>query len=173
MDPWQVTNTGVFYPTSPRAQDVRILDIAHALANINRFLGHTDRPYSVAQHSVLVSRKVPKRYMLAALMHDAAEAYCGDLPYPLKPKFHEFKEMEEEILKVIFKVFGIKWPMPKCIKTADLKMAYTERRDLFLVKTAPAMLWGEHTEPYPDHIVPWTWDDSKRAFMRKFQELTK
>lgn len=79
-----------FDPYEPTADVIDIRDIAAALSNINRFIGHTEYPYSVAQHSVLVARMVPAPVLtpptltLAALLHDAHEAYLGDMSAPLK-----------------------------------------------------------------------------------------
>ncbi len=80
----QTFSRTMFYPLDPHPEDVHIVDIAHALANICRFGGHAKRFYSVAQHSVLVSRIVEPEDALHGLMHDAAEAYVGDVVRPIK-----------------------------------------------------------------------------------------
>lgn len=83
---WQQTYTcRKFYPFRETGENVFLLDIAHALANLCRFNGHTKFFYSVGQHSVLVADLVyswtkNKKLALAALLHDASEAYCADLP---------------------------------------------------------------------------------------------
>lgn len=80
-----ITYTGkVFDFDSPSDGPVCLEDIAHALGMLCRFNGHIRRFYSVAQHSVLVSKLVDPRYALLALFHDAAEAYVGDMVSPLK-----------------------------------------------------------------------------------------
>lgn len=68
----------------PLPEMFNILDISHTLGNINRFNGNLPQPYTVAQHSVHVSRLVPKEFALGALLHDASEAICCDIPTPLK-----------------------------------------------------------------------------------------
>lgn len=84
---WIQTFTGrAFWPLRPRAEDVRIEDIAHALAMKCRFGGMTRQFYSVAQHSVLVSRIVPPADALWGLLHDAAEAYLPDVCRPIKDR---------------------------------------------------------------------------------------
>ena len=79
----------VFDPVNPIAADIRIEDIAHALAHQCRFSGHTIEHYSVAEHSVRVSglledRGYPYRVQMWGLLHDASEAYLIDLPAPVK-----------------------------------------------------------------------------------------
>jgi hypothetical protein len=64
-------------------EDVRLPDISHALSLISRFTGHSKCPYSVAQHSVMVSRLTLPENALWGLLHDASEAYLGDVATPL------------------------------------------------------------------------------------------
>ena len=79
--PWMLTATGHrFFLNDPRPEDIHIEDIAHALANICRFGGHSRTFYSVAEHSILVAEILrqdsqPRHVIFAGLMHDAAEAY--------------------------------------------------------------------------------------------------
>src|SRR4051794_27255584 len=78
-----------FDPFAPDAASIEIRDIAHALGNLCRFGGHCRVFYSVAQHSCLVADLVERRgagveCVHWALLHDASEAYLGDLPHPVK-----------------------------------------------------------------------------------------
>src|ERR1039457_118422 len=73
-----------FWPLDPNPEKILIDDIAHALAHQCRFGGHASRFYSVAEHSVHVSRLCPPEDALWGLLHDASEAYLVDLPRPLK-----------------------------------------------------------------------------------------
>lgn len=110
--------------------DICIEDIAQGLSNECRFAGQISQFYSVAQHSVYVSQIVPPEYALEALLHDASEAYCKDLPSPLKALLPEYKAIEKKVQKVIC----YKWDIPRTISGvvhyADLTMLATERRDL-------------------------------------------
>src|SRR5258708_302056 len=83
---WMQTYTGrAYWPADPRAEDVCIEDIAHALSLLCRYTGHCKRFYSVAEHSILISQVVPPEYAFFGLMHDAQEAYINDLARPIKP----------------------------------------------------------------------------------------
>jgi len=97
--------------------DVVPLDIAHALANKCRFNGHTSSFYSVAEHSVHVATVVKREWpenAKAALLHDAAEAYTGDIIRPIKGDVtyqgQPFYELEEKILRHIFRALSVPWP---------------------------------------------------------------
>ena len=79
-----------------------IEDISHGLSNLCRFAGQSNNFYSVAQHSVLVSRIVPKEHAREALMHDATEAYLVDLPSPIKELLPAYKKIEDDLAAAIF-----------------------------------------------------------------------
>jgi len=129
--PWVETFMGrKFYLLEPRAEDVDARDIAHALGQICRFGGHTRRFYSVAEHSIHVSRLCDPGDALAGLLHDAAEAYIGDVTRPMKNALPGVREMEEKIRRVIFEAFGLKAEMPESVKRADLEMLWAEKKEL-------------------------------------------
>jgi len=92
---------------NPDPDTISIQDIAHNLARINRFNGATKVPYSVADHSVWVSKVVPEEHALAGLLHDASEAYLGDIVAPLKPLLRDYCYLEERFDAVIGKTFNV------------------------------------------------------------------
>lgn len=115
-------------------EDICVEDIAHALSQIIRFTGHAKVPYSVAQHSLLVAEIAPPEHRLWALLHDASEAYLGDVASPLKTLLPQYRELEEKFQKVIAGRFGLPWPIPEEVKHADRVALMTEKRDLLLVQ---------------------------------------
>ena len=118
---------------APHDSEILITDIAHALSNICRFAGHCHQFYSVAQHSVMVSLMVPPEYALQALLHDASEAYVGDVTSPLKAMLPEYRVIERNVADAIYKRFNIMDPLHSpCIKHADLVALATERLHLLL-----------------------------------------
>ncbi|TVM19174.1 hypothetical protein DPQ33_02105 [Oceanidesulfovibrio indonesiensis] len=108
MSTWIQTCSGEqFYPFEPYRNEFRIEDIAHALGNICRFGGHTRAFYSVAQHSVLVSENVLPEYARWGLLHDAAEAFFGDMPTPIKAVLPDYYAAERQTLMLIADHFGV------------------------------------------------------------------
>lgn len=110
-------------------EDIHLSDIAWSLARTHRFGGQSR--WTVARHSVLVACLVEcEQLKAAALLHDAAEAYLGDLPSFIKAKCPAYIKLELKVLKVIFKRFGVKWPSKagwKKIKAADNSALVTEK----------------------------------------------
>lgn len=104
---------------NPQMDDIRIEDIAHSLAHLCRFGGHTKEFYSVAQHSVRVANAVPKRLMLEGLLHDATEAYVGDMIRPLKRQLVRYQQIEEDFWQLIAFRFGLSVHMSPEVKMAD------------------------------------------------------
>lgn len=111
----QTFSGGQFWPLDPRPEHVRLADIAHALSMQCRYLGHTKRFYSVAEHCVLMTRAVlrdtgDEELALNALLHDAAEAYLGDVPRPLKrdPAWATYRTIEQGVEAAIAAALGVK-----------------------------------------------------------------
>lgn len=107
-DVWIETSSGrKFTIFNPRVEDISLLDIAKGLGNKTRFAGQMPHFYSVAQHSVLVAAEVGPNAILAALLHDAAEAYWMDVPTPVKRVMPELVSIENRIQDTILKAFNV------------------------------------------------------------------
>jgi 5'-deoxynucleotidase YfbR-like HD superfamily hydrolase len=107
-------------PFNIRVEDISIEDIAHHLGRICRFNGAVTGFYSVADHCIKISNRASEENKLWGLLHDAAEAYLGDITRPVKQKFKSFVEpVEEEILYVIADKFGLPPMMPQEIIDLD------------------------------------------------------
>lgn len=86
---------------------VNIRDIAWGLGRTLRYAGHIREDYSVALHSIIMSYIVPEEYAKEALLHDAAEAYIGDIIWPVKTLFPEIRTFEDTILAAIMEKYGV------------------------------------------------------------------
>ena len=162
---WIQTYTGRrFDLLNPHVEDVDITDIIQSLANICRFGGHCRQRYTVLEHSVRVAEIVPDEHRLTALLHDAGEAYYGDICRPLKMALHEMTKYEtrcgpampfqwflDKIDATIAATFGTTFPLPECVKHADNVLLATEARDLM---APPPEQWVKLPDPLRDVIVP-------------------
>lgn len=153
-----------FYPLAPRAEDVDIVDIAHALSMKCRFTGHTREFYSVAQHSFYVSELCKPPHKLWGLMHDAAEAYLPDVATPVKNQIPHFREIEDKVLRVIASAIGLEYPMPPDVKKWDSFMLSVEKRDLMLCEDPCENM----NFPF---VQSWRPDQARSLFVSTFQSL--
>lgn len=156
-----------------QTDDVDIEDIATALSNICRFAGHLPEFYSVAQHSVLCSQIVPQEYAFEALMHDAAEAYCQDIPAPLKRLLPDYRRIETLVDDLIRSKFGLPLHQSDLVKYADLTMLATERRDLEIDDCTPWLILEGIPASDLIQIVPLRPGQAYGLFMNRFNELSE
>lgn len=171
MSGWiQVRSGERFYPLQPSPDDVSIGDIAHSLSMQCRYNGHCIRFYSVAEHSVLLSHTVDPEHARWALMHDAAEAYVGDMVRPLKYEMATFMMAEENLETVIAAKFGLSWPMPAQVKEHDTRIVVDEREQNMAFSRQP---WPLLEGFLPLGVKLNCWSPAKAAaeFMSRYQQL--
>lgn len=157
MSPTILTHSGRnFNLLEPDPALIDIEDIAHALSMLCRFTGHTNRFYSVAEHSVRASMHVHSDYALETLLHDATEAYLGDVSSPLKAQLHEYREIEHRLDCCIRQRFGLPMKQSRQVKQADLSMLATERAHLMAATTDhwPLLDGVEPAEPILKTLDP-------------------
>jgi hypothetical protein len=182
---WMLTATGAAFDLRfIEPATISLLDIAHHLAQINRFTGACKRPYSVAEHSLLVCDLLEQfgitdpAVRLAGLMHDAHEAYTTDLSSPMKQLIGKPWQIEEKRIQyAVLKRFRLLTAFTSGrleIDRADLVALCTERRYL-LPPTKPGDLFQiDHTRSITwdfESRAAMTWLDWRQAFIDKFDEL--
>lgn len=185
MNPTMTTFTGRHVnPLDLRHEDVDIRDIAHHLACINRFCGGARVPVNVACHSYYVSQLVPREHRLQALLHDASEAYLGDVTKWLKesPAMAAYREAETHAERTIFRVFGCAEEMHPTVVEADRLMVRLEYYRSYPEGCfIPHPKYGPLTEEEQVNLSilwhPSDWQLSEQiflgAFMRYWKERTE
>lgn len=164
---WMQTSLGAqFWPMDPRPEEVRIEDIAAALSKLCRYGGQCLRFYSVAEHCVHVARHAPAGFELAALLHDASEAYLSDVIRPIKSHLTNYLDIEAGLERVIAQRFGLPWPMPAEVKRLDTAILADERDQIM---APPPVPWHQTTEPALGVTLQcWTPGFAEREFLRAF-----
>jgi len=172
----------------PSPLDIEIEDIAHGLSRVARWNGQTSGPavFSVAQHSLLVddiaARLRPKLDVaghLSAVLHDAAEYVIGDLITPFKSAVGvDYKALEERLMTAIRLRFGLAPREPedlkRLIKRADRIAAYLEATQLAGFTQSEARQLFGHTRRFDDiRLEPWSPENAKRQFLRRYTDLAK
>jgi len=169
-DVWIQTYTGRrFYPLDPVIDQIDIKDIAHALSLLCRFGGHIDRFYSVAEHCILLSKWVDPKNALAALLHDATEAYVVDVPRPIKYLLPDYREIENKAWEAITSRYGLDWALPEQVKEGDNRILINERN--LLMPRAERWTIDDLVDPLPIDIIGWEPKVVERRYLERFKEL--
>lgn len=169
--PTILLSTGRYFDfTAPGALTVE--EVAHALSKICRFTGHCREFYSVAQHSVVVSRLVPKHLRKQALFHDAVETVVGDMVSPLKRMIPEYKTLEKRCEAAILAGFDLPAALDPAVKHADRVALRTEQRDLM---NKAGGLWTslDGIEPADFRIFPLSPTAAEIMFLDAYRDLMR
>jgi len=176
------TFTGKKFPLfDPGPDDICVEDIAHHLSRICRYTGAPDYRipngfYSVAEHSVFVALKAPVQHRMAALLHDAAEAYIGDLARPLKymKGMDAYRDLDTKIERVIAKKFGLEYPWNPIIKDLDNRIIVDEKQTFIKDpdwSSEDCERWGVGTEALGVQLRGWLPNDAEEAFLQTYWTL--
>lgn len=170
-----ITRTGRYFDfVDPQPDQIHHDDIAWGLAHANRFGGQVKpgvRAYNVAHHSWLASDIVAPEIAFQALMHDAAEAYTGDMIGPLKQLCPDFKAVEKRVEAAIFAKYGLPPVLSPEVKHADLVLLRTEQRDL---TSGAGDSWNglDQWIPLGERIMPWGPRLAAHRWLERFHKLT-
>jgi hypothetical protein len=165
------TSGGTYFDfVDPDSSTIAITDIAHALSNICRFTGHPRDFYSVAEHSIFCSQLVPQEDAAAALMHDAAEAYCGDVSSPLRSLLPGYEVILRRVEAALSRRFGMPLLLPETVKIADRKMLRLEQR--FAMDSGDRWAGLDYEETLPRITLRfWSPRTARQQFLSRAMEL--
>jgi hypothetical protein len=184
---WICTFTGKrFYPAAPCVADFDARDIAHSLSMQCRYNGHVGRFYSVAEHCLIMCEEIAYRFDFNlpwakclnlqkwALVHDAPEAYLGDLPYPLKqlPEFAFFRELEAKYPPLLASWLGLEGSTePQEVKALDLEIVASEATKLYHERHPDWILPATPTERLLSRIQGLSPAEAERAYLARFRSF--
>jgi hypothetical protein len=185
---WMLTASGTVVDLlRPQGAVFSISDIGHHLSQINRYTGAARRPFSVAEHSLLVCEILERErgerdpsVLLAALMHDAHEAYTQDLSSPAKRAVGAaWGEFENRVQFAVLKHHGLITAYTAArerIRWADRTALATERAALLpsggpewgVTRTHPPVTWHDF-----DRFSAYDWESWRDAFELRYQALVQ
>ncbi|MEE8598866.1 MAG: hypothetical protein V3S69_05055 [Dehalococcoidales bacterium] len=163
------------------ADDIELDVLAHSLSQINRFTGHLDAPYSVAQHSVWVANKLElmganMNLQRAGLLHDGSESFLSDIPSPYKKLLPDYQALETTFQNMVYRAFNVSYLNDfSLLIYCDRLAGLTEARDLHpydfnLLDWVEAQKWDTVVK-LQDKIEPLHWMDAKKKFLDKATAL--
>lgn len=176
MTPEIITSSGEWFSFEEDTNStIKILDIAHALSMMCRFGCHSPVFYSVAEHCVLsssfaVAQGKPRQIQRECLLHDAHEAYTGDMCAPLKRLCPEYQKIEERVQEQVLRHFNIGILSPS-VKDIDLGMLKAEHAKFWPDDEAR---WEglDKVPAYEGNIYCWSPIVARAQFLRRFLELS-
>ena len=140
-----------------------------------RYTGHTLVFYSVAEHSIMMSRMVPEEYKLEALLHDASEAYLNDIAGPMKEFLPKYKKYERQLDNVIRAAYGLPiGKMSDVVREADIRMLETERQQLMGEIKIKGLEWEVQKDgviPFNVELPAWQPGQAENTFLGEFRDL--
>lgn len=192
IEPFIALSTGgKFYPLGPDPDRIDVRDIAHSLSQQCRYAGHTSAFWSVAAHSLEVSRRVERRYCgpfgydpntgpplgrrivaLAALLHDASEAYLQDVVRPIKPLVHGYYQWEANVERAIAQKYGLPHPWPDLVKAVDDEIVRDEVASFFPPGSAAWDRYGLASRDGCGVLIALDPKEAEERFLKRFYELT-
>lgn len=152
-----------FYFRRPTIDMIRLDDTVWSLSYINRFLGHTDRPLSVAQHACHVHDLAPPECKKEALHHDDTESLIGDVVTNLKAFLPNYRDIETGLEKLVARKWGLVYPWPASVKQCDLIALADE-----MVSLTDRTDWRDLPFPPSGKVIkPWTPARARAEFMKR------
>ena len=170
---WIQTYSGhKFDPIRPDPAMIDIRDIAHGLSLTCRYNGQCRDFYSVAEHSLIISYRVPPYLRLAALLHDASEAYISDVTSPVKASMAGYQRIEHALQAAIYRRYNCEpgnRDYQKWIKRADLRILVDEKAALF----ERDLEWRLPFRKLGIKIECLSPTEAEKRFLKRFEELTR
>jgi 5'-deoxynucleotidase YfbR-like HD superfamily hydrolase len=162
------------------SEDIDLIDIAHHLANINRFGGALPHRlfYSVAQHSIslaayLYTLTADVELARHALLHDASEAYLGDVVSALKDCLPDYQSLEKKVQSMIYQKFGVSLTPEKISKVEYYDKCILLDEVKYLIPDKYHLFAGDKFNPLNVSLAKYkTKDKTKEAFLWWFNYLT-
>lgn len=157
---------------------IDIRDIARGLAHLSLLNGQTLKPYSVAQHSVLVSELCPREFSFAGLMHDAHKAYFGELSEPTRQLFDKYapnviSACEFRLAVQVRRYFTLHPEFPACVADAERKAEEMERGRLCSSEQIEAFNMTGVPVAYSQKLVDiWSSEEAYDRFLFRFREVS-